>query len=272
MRARGAQIEQMYSPSGVVTQFTRDVAYVRPGTFVVYDRTTAADGSADQWTAWHVPGTPTQSASSDGSLRFDVPTGGTIRSLLPQAREGGDHEPAERGHAHRAALEWRLAGLAHGGLRQRSRPRSSACRPQTVTSPPERSSAPTPSGARAKASCSSRRTTRDATQTTGADYEVTQSTDADHMLFDVAPGSYDVTAAAGAAGKLMVRVKAGGSLKPSANGTLAFTVNTTGAVTATAAPPPTTPTGAATLSTGATNAVVVLSQQAQRAVDAPRTK
>ena len=51
VHARGRQLEQQYAPSGVIGQFTRDYAYVRPGTVVVYDRTTVSPGGADQWLA-----------------------------------------------------------------------------------------------------------------------------------------------------------------------------------------------------------------------------
>ena len=271
VRARGAAIEDMYSPSGIVTQFTRDVAYVRPGTFIIYDRTTAS-GSADQWTAWHVPGTPTQSTSSDGSPRFDVPTGGTIRSLLPRAATVATTNLLNVAtrielHSSAASQDWLTAVSVSGSptverlsAADGNVTSGALIGAHTLASPRE-SVVLFPSDHAG------------ATQTTAADYEVTQSTNADHILFDVAPGSYSVTAAADATGKLTVHMKAGGSLKPSANGTLAFAVSASGTVTTATPPAPastTTPAATAAISSGATTPVNVISQQAQRAVDAPR--
>jgi hypothetical protein len=65
-----------------------------------------------------------------------------------------------------------------------------------------------------------------------------------------------------------VHVTAGGSLKPSASGTLAFSVSPAGTVTASATPtaPPTLPSDPTSI--GA--AVGVIGQQAIRAVNAKR--
>jgi hypothetical protein len=265
VRARGAAIETMYSPGGVVTQFTRDVAYVRPGTFVVYDRTTAASASADQWMSWHVPGAPTQSASSDGTPRFDVPTGGTIHALLPRGAQVqttnvlGAVTRIEL-HSSAASQDW-LTAISVSGAPAVER---LSANDGNVTS-----------GGVIGAHVSG--TPREsvvlfasdhagAVATTAADYEVAQTTDADHMLFDVAPGTYAVTATPGAGGKLSVHVASGGSLKPTANGTLAFSVSASGAVAAFKPPAP------ATTSTvnGGLETAIVLGEQAKRAVEAPK--
>ncbi len=267
VRARGAQIEQMYSPSGVVTQFTRDVAYVRPGTFVVYDRTTAADSSSDQWTAWHVPGIPTQSASSDGSPRFDVPTGGTIRSLLPQGAKVATTNVLNvvtriEVHSSAASQDWLTAVSVSGAptIERLSAADGNVTSGAVVgahaISSPRESVVLFPSDHAGTA------------QTTGAVYEVAQATDADHMLFDVAPGTYGVTATSTATGKLTVRVTAGGFLKPTASGTLAFAVSASGTVTAVEAPAGATATSPASTSAATNSAVTVISQQAERIVDA----
>jgi len=89
VRARGTELEQMYTAAGAVTQFTRDYVYLRPGTFVVYDRTTVAAGTADQWTAWHTPTVPTAVPTTDPTqTRYDISASGavigSVRSLLPK--------------------------------------------------------------------------------------------------------------------------------------------------------------------------------------------
>src|SRR5258708_11195240 len=71
----------MYERSGIVGQWTRDFAYVRPGVFVIFDRTTT--NAADSWVSWHTEVAPTPMAVSDPTQeRFDV-TGGSFRMLLP---------------------------------------------------------------------------------------------------------------------------------------------------------------------------------------------
>jgi len=69
-------------------------------------------------------------------------------------------------------------------------------------------------------------------QSSGADYVVAQVGSAEHLLFDVAPGGYTVTATPNGAGKLAIHVVSGGSQTTTANGTLAFTVSPAGAVAA----------------------------------------
>ena len=83
VHARGAALEQMYSPSGIVSQWTRDFVYVRPGIFVVYDRATTT--ASDNWVSWHTEVAPTSVAVSDATTsRYDV-GGGSIRMLLPKS-------------------------------------------------------------------------------------------------------------------------------------------------------------------------------------------
>jgi hypothetical protein len=234
VRARGAMIEQMYAPSGVVTQFTRDVVYVRPGTFVVYDRTTAAGGGADQWIAWHVPGTPVQSLTSGGSPRFDIATGGTIRALLPRVATastvsvGGGAVTRIEVHASASSEDWLTAvnvgespdverlssedgNIASGPL-VGAHIRSTAREAVVLFASDHRASAPL----------------------TGGDYVLSQATDAEHVVFDVAPSAtgYGVTATAIAGGQLAIHIAPGGPLKPTAQGTLDFIVSASGKVTA----------------------------------------
>src|ERR1019366_5886164 len=243
VRARGAAIEQMYTPSGTVTQFVRDVAYVRPGTFIVYDRTTSATAGTDQWMSWHVPGTPTQSTSSDGTPRFDVPTGGTIRALLPAGASTATTNVLNvvtrvEVHSSAATQDW-LTAVTTGGAPNVERlsaadgnVTSGAVVGAHVVGSPTESVVLFPSDHAATG------------QTTGADYVVAQAASAEHLLFDVAPGGYTVTATLNAAAKLAIHVASGGSQTPTANGTLAFTVSATGAVAAVSQPSATpTPVG-----------------------------
>ena len=49
----GANIEDMYQDK-VVSQYLRDVVYVRPNVVVVYDRTTVSGADKDQWLSWAI--------------------------------------------------------------------------------------------------------------------------------------------------------------------------------------------------------------------------
>ncbi|HXX69850.1 MAG TPA: hypothetical protein VEK07_21900 [Polyangiaceae bacterium] len=228
VRARGAQIEQMYTPSGVMTQWTRDVVYVRPGRFVVYDRTTVSSGGTDQWLAWHVPNAPTQSTSADGTPRFDVATGGTIRSLLPTGTKVVSTDVLDAVtrvelHSSAASQDW-LTAVTVG--------ESPAV--ETLSAAVGNVTSGNVLGAHVEGSA--RETVvlfaadhAAAAPATGADYAVAQAVDADHMIFDVAAGTYAVTAVA-VGGKLAIHVTQGGSFSPSSQGTLAFTVYASGGV------------------------------------------
>jgi hypothetical protein len=85
---RGDALEDMYRDAGTakrnVVAWTRQVVYVRPGTFVIDDRTVVARPEADQWMAFHFCGRP---VSVDG--RFDFECGasyaGSMTALLPSA-------------------------------------------------------------------------------------------------------------------------------------------------------------------------------------------
>jgi hypothetical protein len=83
----GSQLEDMYQ--GTVKGWTRQVVYVRPGLFVVYDRTKVADPAIDQWMAFHFSGEPKAvKGGRGGAKRYDVkgPAGylGSVDTVLPR--------------------------------------------------------------------------------------------------------------------------------------------------------------------------------------------
>jgi hypothetical protein len=86
-----SQLEDMYVRPNVtptISSWTRDVFYLRPRLFVVYDRTTTASASVGQWMRFHFAGAPTRVADpSPGVSRYDVGSGatyaGTMNVLLP---------------------------------------------------------------------------------------------------------------------------------------------------------------------------------------------
>jgi hypothetical protein len=86
---RASDLRDQYPISGdkTIRDWTREIAYLRPGTFVVHDRTSVTDPSLDQWMSFHFAGRPEPVA--DGS--YDVTTGrgyaGRVHTLLPERRD-----------------------------------------------------------------------------------------------------------------------------------------------------------------------------------------
>ena len=71
-----------------ITSWSREVVYLRPGTFVVYDRTEVTDSSVRQWTQFHLRRRPVRAApAAAGVNRWDVGTGaayaGTVQTVFP---------------------------------------------------------------------------------------------------------------------------------------------------------------------------------------------
>ncbi len=83
---RGEKLEEMYRTPRherrPVARWTRDVLYLRPSLFVVWDRTTAARDDVDQWLAFHLAGAPRAVGG-----RYQVVAGdgnrGVVTPLLP---------------------------------------------------------------------------------------------------------------------------------------------------------------------------------------------
>jgi hypothetical protein len=71
-----------------IRRWTREVVYVRPGTFVVHDRTAVTDGSLDQRLAFHLSGRPHRVASAPGVTGYDVSSRGRyvgrVDTILPR--------------------------------------------------------------------------------------------------------------------------------------------------------------------------------------------
>jgi hypothetical protein len=89
--ARAVELDDVYLPSANLTTWTRDFVYLRPNTFVVYDRTTVGNTSGDQHLSWHFPPRPEQTTPpSTGAARFEIKDPnvsgdfkGAITTLLP---------------------------------------------------------------------------------------------------------------------------------------------------------------------------------------------
>jgi hypothetical protein len=240
VHSRGVDLEQMYEPAGIVSQWTRDFAYVRPGVFVVYDRTTST--ASDTWISWHTETAPTTVSVADTTQeRFDVP-GGSFRMLLPKTA-AVTTVPVAAGitrletHSSNASEDF-LTVVTAGTTPAMTRLSAS--------------DGNVASGAVVGVHVLSARNAvvlfnddHAAAQTTAsATYTVAQTAAADHVLFDMASSAsgYAVTAATGSAGSLTVTVTPGGKFSLTAAGTLTFVVNTDGSVeaasTTSTTPPP----------------------------------
>jgi hypothetical protein len=74
------------APSAVTTM-SRQIVYLRPSQFVIYDRTKVCDKSLDQYEAFHFPANPVEvAAPAPGMHRFDVNPGqfaGSMTTIIP---------------------------------------------------------------------------------------------------------------------------------------------------------------------------------------------
>lgn len=85
---RARDLEDVYLPGANVTSWSRDVMYVRPSLFVVYDRTSVANTSGDQHMNWHFPSLPAKVTPAGSSVaRYEVSDSlgfkGALTPLLP---------------------------------------------------------------------------------------------------------------------------------------------------------------------------------------------
>ena len=93
--ATGQYLEDMYRPfqticagRSPITSWSRQIVYLRPSQFVVFDRTGICDASLDQYLAFHFSANPVEvTAPAPGSHRLDVSTGqfaGSMTTIFPQ--------------------------------------------------------------------------------------------------------------------------------------------------------------------------------------------
>jgi hypothetical protein len=249
VHARAVGLADQYGGSGYrpVSQFTRDLVYVRPGTFVLFDRTTVAKAAADQWLSFHTAVAPRQAATTDTTQRrFDVVVGsttvGSIRTLLPQSASTSTSNvlgTATRLEVHApvatAAQQWLsvvTASATTGEQVRLSQADGNVASGNMVGVELQAPQSEVVLFASDQAAAAS---------VTSADYSVTAA-NASHVLVDIEPSSlgYSVTATP-TGGKLRIQVSPGGAYQASSNKILSFTVSATGGVSAAAAPPTTTP-------------------------------
>ncbi|MFZ0869464.1 MAG: hypothetical protein WAM90_01935, partial [Rhodanobacter sp.] len=78
-------LEDMYrkfAAGTAVVGWAREVVYLRPNRFVVYDRTTSGSTGYDQFLAWHFPASPVAGTAAAGQNRFDVTYNGQYAGAM----------------------------------------------------------------------------------------------------------------------------------------------------------------------------------------------
>ncbi len=88
--ARAENLDDLYPSTSGISEWSRDVVFIRPNQLVVYDRTTSSGATADPHLSWHFAPTPVLVAPpSPGAVRYDVADGavfkGAITTVLPAA-------------------------------------------------------------------------------------------------------------------------------------------------------------------------------------------
>jgi hypothetical protein len=219
VHARAADVQQMYQ-SPAMKQFSRDLVYARPGTFVLFDRTSVTSG-ADQWMAFHVASAPKSVAGVD--KRFDVARG-SIRMLLPASSKvttGTLPGGITRLEEHSSAADQRWLTVISASATVPDEVRLSAADGNVA--------AGNLVGVHVQAARNQVVLFSDAA-VGEARYTVKQTADADHIVADATPSANYTATATAANGALTIDLKSGGPLKASAQGTLCYSVTTSGTV------------------------------------------
>jgi hypothetical protein len=84
---RAEYLQDLFPAASGITEWSRDLVFIRPSTLVVYDRTSSGGVAADPHLSWHFAPTPSLVASPAGTTRYDVADGavfkGAITTVLP---------------------------------------------------------------------------------------------------------------------------------------------------------------------------------------------
>ena len=240
-----------------MTAYTRDVVYMRPGTLVLFDRTTIASASAES-----VDGVPRAERAQGGSARrcharhrYDVTSGGAIRGdlwlLLPESPAiqtvslpGGTTRIEVHGPG--AASEQWLSVVT-----------ASATAPDQVRLSAGDGNVPSNNAVGVEVRGSREQVVlfpanqAETALLSSVQYVVNHSADADHVIVDMKPSAsgYAISAQATGSGLSIGMLSTGGSFQASPAGVLSFQVTKTGTVSPGSPIPP--PAGGSGGTTGA---------------------
>lgn len=84
-----ADMYRTFAAGPAVASWTRQIVYLRPNQFVVYDRTTAGSASYDQYLAWHFPANPVAGSAATGQNRLNVTYNGTYAGAMTTVLPAG---------------------------------------------------------------------------------------------------------------------------------------------------------------------------------------
>lgn len=84
-----ADMYRAFAAGPAVASWTRQIVYLRPNQFVVYDRTTAGSTAYDQYLAWHFPANPVAGSAPTGENRLNVTYNGTYAGAMTTVLPAG---------------------------------------------------------------------------------------------------------------------------------------------------------------------------------------
>jgi len=235
--ARSTGLEDEYPRAGnkTITRWTRELVYLRPGTFVVHDRTTVTDPALDQWMAFHLSGQPQAVGADPGVTSYDVSaTGGyagRVHVVLPAGHKEAVNNVMGSGKVFRLEVRGGDPAASHEWLTifdaAPSAGEASSAAPITPVTGPMSGVLLPRGGGNEAVLLSPREADQPVSEETA--YRVAAA-DTRHVLVGLEPGTqYSVTAAK-AGNQVEVHVKPGGGIASSANGVLRFHTDAAGNV------------------------------------------
>jgi len=84
-----ADMYRTFSAGSAVSAWSRQIVYLRPNRFVVYDRTTVGSANYDQYMAWHFPASPVAGGAPAGQSRLDVTYNGQYMGAMTAVLPAG---------------------------------------------------------------------------------------------------------------------------------------------------------------------------------------
>ena len=246
--ALGVNLEDMYRPlteicsTSPVASWSRQIVFLRPSQFVVYDRTGVCNTALDQYMAWHFSGAPTElTAPAAGVRRFDVSFAGafagSMTTILPagariDTTDQMSPDPNTWNKVWRSEI--RFTGAASANHQWLAVFDLASSSPQVAPAVPLTVSAGAVTGVLLQSSASNSAlvfgTAAAGTAISGTVTYTVPAAQTRHVITDLAPsGAYTVTVNANGSTHT-VTVTSGGSMHASANGVLSFALTPGGLV------------------------------------------
>jgi len=239
---RGTGLAGMYDDTSPITSWTRNVAYLRPQLFVVYDRTSVDNTNVDDWMAWHVASQPRETTGAvPGTHQFDVLDTraayggnlyrGRVTTVLPAGHNVGIVDVFGAGKVQRMEVRAHAGGAASTTwltVLDASGSASAAGTAAPLSSAAGNVLAGDVEGTIivSDAGNSAVLFSRSGSTIAGPVSIVIPAANTQCLIADLAPNSaYTVTTVPSADGNMTLQVVTGGNLTTTANGTLSFGVN-----------------------------------------------